>query len=371
MFRELSQRGGLRVRVLYGADPQLPNVDATGFEAEYAPLHEGRFFGQAVYWHSAQWQAVDPQQADVVVLDWNARYLSLVPALLRARARGIATVLWGHGRSKNEAAWRSWGRRSVARLATALVFYDLNTASQFTQRYAWDARRIFVAPNAVDQVPIQAARQHWLNRPEQLAAFRKEHHLDGASVILFVSRLDAQRRADLLLKAAARLKRQRRIIVLVIGEGEERPRLEQLAHSLGLANDVRFLGAIYDQMQLAPWFLSSDVFCFPADMGLSILQAFGYGLPVVTTGLPEQHGPEIAALRDGQNGILCPLTDVDSLSEGLARLLDDAALRTAMSQAAVETVTRGFSLPTMVDGLEAAIRFAVADTRRHNARERG
>lgn len=371
VFRELNQRGGLHVRVLYGADQRLPNVDAAGFEATYAPLWEGRLLGQTVYWHSAQWRAVDPQLADVVVLDWNARYLSLIPALLRAKARGVATVLWGHGRSKNEVAWRNWGRRSVARLATAIVFYDATTASQFTLQHNWDARCVFVAPNALDQGPIQAARQHWLRESEQLAAFRKEHHLDDASVILFVSRLDAKRRADLLLEAAAQLKKTRRIIVLVIGEGEERPHLEQLAKSLGLADNVRFLGAIYDSTQLAPWFLSSDVFCFPADMGLSILQAFGYGLPVVTTGGPQQHGPEIAALRDGQNGIRCPRTDVHSLSEALARILDDPALRAAMSEAALETVTREFSLPTMVDGLEAAIRFAVANTRRHNMRDRG
>ena len=45
--------------------------------------------------------------------------------LLRARASGVKTVLWGHGYSKHEAPWRAWPRRKVASLADAVRICDV------------------------------------------------------------------------------------------------------------------------------------------------------------------------------------------------------------------------------------------------------
>lgn len=358
VFQELSRRPGIKLKLIYAQTPGIPNVEPAGLDATFAPVWQRRIAGQIVYWHGAQWDYATRRQADVLILSWNARFASLVPALTRAAVEGVPTVLWGHGYSKHEAGWRAWPRRKVAEMATALLFYNHTAARRFIDA-GWDPKRIYVALNALDQQPIAAARAHWSARPDELAAFRRARGLDGRPVVLFVSRLEADNRVDLLLEAAAKMRSAGWPITLaIVGKGPDEQPLRSLAGRLGLSDHVRFVGAVYDEMALAPWFLSADVFCYPANIGLSILHAFGYGVPVVTCDRIESQNPEIEALEHGANGLLYRDGDVGALSEALARIIDDRPLRQAMSDAATRTVLERFTLGNMVDGMEAAVRYA-------------
>lgn len=357
VFQTLAARPAIALRLLYGQVPGLPNVAPEGFDATFIPAREVPLFHRKVRWHRAQWWSVSGREADVVVLSWDLHYASLLPALLRARIHGVGTLLWGHGYSKHEAAWRRWARQRVGRLATAVIFYNHTVAQQHIDA-GWDPSRVFVALNSLDQRPIEQARQHWLERPAELEAFRRENQLGDGPLILFVSRLDPANRVDLLLSAAAGLRQQwPGLRIVIIGKGEDEPRLRKLARSLGLEDITVFPGAVYDEHQLAPWFLAADVFCYPANIGLSLLHAFGYGLPVVTSNRIAAQNPEVEALRDGENGLMYQDRDVPSLQAALARLLSDDQLRRGMSESALRTVREQFTLARMVDGFEAAIRY--------------
>jgi glycosyltransferase involved in cell wall biosynthesis len=106
--------------------------------------------------------------------------------------------------------------------------------------------------------------------------------------------------------------------------------------------------------------LASDVFCYPANIGLSILHAFGYGLPVVTGDDLASHNPEIEALVPGVNGLTFRHGDSASLAQSLARIFDDRALAASMHAAAHKTVMEKFTVQRMVDGIEAAVRYAAS-----------
>jgi glycosyltransferase involved in cell wall biosynthesis len=318
-----------------------------------------------VLWHAPQWEEATRANADVIVFNWNLNYASLVPGLLRARANGLGTVLWGHGYSANEAVWRELPRRAVSELAHALLFYAEPAAAEYRARTA-APERIFVAANALDQREIQAARDPWLVAPERLAAFRREQGIDSGPVLLFVARLDVGKRVDLLLRAAAQLRGELPgLRVLIVGSGAEERSSRELAESLGLGSAVHFLGAIYDEKDLAPFFLSSDLFVMPSAVGLSILHAFGYGLPVVTHAERRRHGPEIAALRDGENGLLFgPPGDLNALVGTLRTTLSNPDRIRTMARAAHRTATEEFTVARMNDGTEQAIHFAAAAARR-------
>ena len=124
VFRELAHRDQIALKLVYGSRTDLPNAEAEGFDAETAPLHWYQIAGRSLFWHTSQWRYATRRTTDVLLLTWNVRYLSLLPALLRAKAHGLPTILWGHGYSKQEQAWRAKTRSRVARLATALLFYN-------------------------------------------------------------------------------------------------------------------------------------------------------------------------------------------------------------------------------------------------------
>ncbi|MFN9973074.1 MAG: glycosyltransferase, partial [Phycisphaerae bacterium] len=167
----------------------------------------------------------------------------------------------------------------------------------------FEPQRVFVAPNSVDQTEIQAARQDWLSRPADLAAFKRDNKLEQGPVLIFVARLDPLRRLDMLLDALPTIATAHPgVQLVVIGAGSELEPLNQQATRLGLNSEhaarVRFLGAVYGEPNIAPWFLCSDFMVFPSHMGLSVLHAMGYGVPVITCNNASKHGPEFDVIRD-------------------------------------------------------------------------
>ena len=144
----------------------------------------------------------------------------------------------------------------------------------------------------------------------------------------------------------------------MIGEGGERPKLQKLALDLGIADHIRWLGALYDQNLMAPWFLSAQTFVYPGYIGLSIIHAMGYGLPVITHGNMTNQSPEIAALRDGHNGVLFEENSSEDLSRKMLFIASNNNLRQGLSRQATITATQEFTLKEMVRRFNEAVHAA-------------
>ncbi|MEQ9454462.1 MAG: glycosyltransferase family 4 protein [Phycisphaeraceae bacterium] len=358
VFKELAHRPGLDVLVTYTHDPKLPNLEPDGFAAEPSTLCSLRLGGREVLWDPAQIRYATKKRADVLVLTWNAHYASLPLALKRARWSGVGTIVWGHGYSKTEAGWRAKVRTRLGRQADAMMFYSRSIAKRYEQE-GFEPERLHVAANALDQTNIQHAREDWVSRPLELERFRDQHGLSHGPIALYVSRFAPANREDLLIRATPSLvERFPQFRAVLIGKGETAGELRALAEKLGVADHVLMPGAIYGDLELAPWFLAADAFVYPANVGLSLIHAMGYGLPVVVGDDLASHNPEIDALEPGVNGLTFADGDADALAETLTDLFHDSQRREAMRDAALRTVTEDFTLEHMVDGFEAAIRYA-------------
>ena len=375
-FKELAARPGIKLVLYYGKVTDLPNEPPDGFEAHFEPYWEGHLRSQPVWWHGAQWRRVN-RAADVVVLTASPRYLSIFPALLRARMLGIPTVFWWHGYSKAENAFRIFMRKQLARQAAALVFYARRNANQWLAE-GWPKEKVFVAPNSLDQEAIKRAQAPWRADPARLARFQTENRLRPESTLIYVGRIKPENRLEKMITALPDIAhRHPNVQLVVIGKDNEHAQiLQQLARELKVEGRVRWVGAIYDEEKLAPWMLSASLFCFPHNIGLSIMHAMGYGLPVVTCDCigrhnPEveiltdsahysskMHGPEIAILQHGNNGRFFQLDDLHSLATTLIELLANPKALKKMSLAARRAVEAEYTIPKMADGFEAAVRYA-------------
>jgi glycosyltransferase involved in cell wall biosynthesis len=153
-----------------------------------------------------------------------------------------------------------------------------------------------------------------------------------------------------LLKAAARLKAKGlRLSYRIAGAGSLRQQLEREAASLGLNDDVEFLGFVHD----TPAFLAAiDLFVMPSlfeGLGVAVLEAMAAGKPVIASrvgGLPE-------LVADGETGLLVAPKNVEGLAEAIARLADDESLARAMGKKGAALARANFSLERMAVQNEA------------------
>ncbi len=342
----------------HGHSPNLPNCEADGFQTQL--VLEKNWFGSKVIWHAAQTSFATRDHCDVMVFSGNIRYLSLVPGLRKARRNGVATVLWGHHRAKSGGKAANWIRQKyLFPLADTIVCYSHAVADQIREQPDFRAKT-FVAPNAIDQTPVALARQQWLDSPEKLQEFKTEHDLATGPNLLFVSRIKPRNKLEIMLDVLTKVakKFQHAKAIIVGAHNDEQKRIEKLAQQSGLENRVLFPGAIYDQRQLAPWFLSSDIFLYPSQIGLSLFHAFGYGLPVVAGEHPENQNPELEALEHGKNGFRFTDGDTAEATDCILQILENEKLRHDMSQHALSTVENRFNIDIMAEHFVRAIRYA-------------
>lgn len=309
-------------------------------------------------------EAVRSNWADVVVLSWNTRYLHLLPALLEARRRGKPVILWGHGYSKNERPVLRRLRNRLGRLATACIVYSEATRAQLLTE-GFCRERVFCAPNALHDAPLFDALT--ADSVTGLGERARTQYGCGERTVLFVSRLEPDKQPMLLLDAFDRVRTE--VVdarLVIVGDGSERATMHRRVQSLGLSDVVTLTGAIYAERELAPLFVKSRVFAYPTAIGLSLLHAFSYGLPVVTARAPERHNPEFEALVPNVNGLVYDDGDVDDFARQVVRVLTEPSLRTTLSQGALRAVRppHGKTLSAMASGMHSALEFAAGRGRR-------
>ena len=146
--------------------------------------------------------------------------------------------------------------------------------------------------------------------------------------------------------------------LIVIGDGEGRATWEQQANDLGLDDRVVWVGALRDQMKIAPWFLSAKAYVYPGPIGLSIIHAFSYGLPVVCHDTAAHHGPEFEAMTDGATGFVFKENDSENLARQIVRLLENESERRTISAHVQKLAYSKYGIESMVsnycEALEAA-----------------
>lgn len=183
------------------------------------------------------------------------------------------------------------------------------------------------------------------------------HHVnDRGRLVLACGRLVPYKGYDVLIRAAV----NRKFEVWIIGEGAERPRLEQLISELGLGDRVRLLGSVTDCERIKLMCLA-DVFVMPSitnaeTFGLSQLEAMAAGRPVVNTAL-DTAVPRVA--RHGMEAITVPPGDAEKLAEAIDALISDPERRRRMGLAARTRAVSRYSATAFKNGMETVYRNAV------------
>ncbi|HTX90441.1 MAG TPA: glycosyltransferase family 4 protein [Anaerolineales bacterium] len=273
---------------------------------------------------------------DVLIVEANPRYLATPAAVRWMKSRGRPVLGWGLGApplSGPLAGLRRARRLSFLKQFDALLTYSQRGASEYAS-LRFPNGRIFVAPNAAAARPSGAL-------PARPAGFA------GRPSLLFVGRLQARKRLDLLLQACAALPETLRPRLVVVGEGPERAALEGLAKTIYPA--AEFPGAKHGA-ELAPYFLAADLFVLPGTGGLAVQEAMSFGLPVIM-GQGDGTNDDLVRPPSGTmpgNGWQLPPDDPSALRETLQTALSDVTRLRRMGAESYRIVAEEINLEKMV-----------------------
>lgn len=144
-------------------------------------------------------------------------------------------------------------------------------------------------------------------------------------------------------------------MLALLGDGPIRAQLEARVRALGLPeNAVRFLGRVPAD-DVPQYLQAADAFALVSPnegFSCALAEAMAVGLPAVVSAIPAN----VQLVQDGLQGYTAPPGDVDATANAIARLMEDAAQRASMGEAARSMVVTNFSTNQVVDQYEALFR---------------
>ena len=277
---------------------------------------------------------------DTIIFLGNAKWASTWISAALARLTGKRVLFWTHGWLRNESGLKGFLRRVFYRIANGLLLYG-NVAKSIGIGYGFAASRLHVIYNSLDYA-AQAALRQAVDR-DRLRQIRNEVFGDVQTPIaIFCSRLNKDRRLDLLVEALAILKAQNHPVNLIlIGDGPERIALENLASSRGIR--VTFVGECYDEQRIGELTMASNVTVAPGKVGLTVMQSLAYGIPVITHDDSDEQAPEWEAIIPGKTGDLFRHNDATDLARVIRQWTSTAWPIDSVAQACVSVIERFYN----------------------------
>jgi len=164
----------------------------------------------------------------------------------------------------------------------------------------------------------------------RMNGFRRRQGLDNSFIVSFAGIIGFAQDLDVVLEAAAKLQTHPGIVWLIVGDGVEKPRLEQRARTMGLPN-VRFL-SMQPREEYAALLAASDVCLVTLNTEVrtpvvpsKILSIMAAGRPVVAA--LDLEGDAVRIIEDGKCGFAVPAGDAASMADAVLRLYHDRELR--------------------------------------------
>jgi len=255
---------------------------------------------------------------------------------MKTRSRKFRSIVFAHGIE----VWQplAWPRGPALRQADLVIGPSGDTVQHLISEQGISAGKV--------------ARLAWGLDPEFEARLAEPAQAklplgfpEYGRIILTVGRWDPAERykgADTLIAALPQvLQTARDAFLVLVGDGGDRPRLERLAHEVGVSERTRFLRGLA-QDELFACYANCEVFALPSrgeGFGLVYLEAMAHAKPVIGGA----HGGTVDVIEDGVTGWLVPHGDIESLARSLESLLADPGRAREMGARGLEHLRRKFS----------------------------
>jgi glycosyltransferase involved in cell wall biosynthesis len=282
--------------------------------------------------------------SDLIIVE-QASKLPLNYLLLARQAFGGAKVaFWGHGRNFQEHMANRLGE-AVKRLISRwshwwFAYTELSAAA--VQSLPYPSDRITVVQNAIDTAALSDRKLR--TTEAELSELRRHWSIESTNVAVYAGSLYAEKRICFLLEAAVALRRRLPDFeLIVIGAGPDQALVEEATRQNSW---IHYVGPRFGAEKV-PYFSLARAMLLPGAVGLAVLDSFALEVPLVTLDLAD-HGPELAYLRHGENGLQLPAaTDAEGYAAAVSLVMAEGPLRDRLL-AGCRRSAEIYTLPAMV-----------------------
>jgi glycosyltransferase involved in cell wall biosynthesis len=263
------------------------------------------------FWQSGLLRLACSKEHDVHVYWGEAHRLSTWASVIISRLTGKQVVFWTHGIYGNEGFIKRHIRVLFYRMADALLLYS-DYGKRVLVEHGFKPSNLYVIKNSLDS---RLQNEHYNSSLESVGRVKLQYFSEQDRVIVFVGRIEPQKRLNLLLDVLSKLKAKggQSYKLLLIGDGSHSAELIELARHYDLDEDVHFYGACYDDEILAPLIMMADVCVSPGEVGLTAMHSLIYGTPVITHDNFSEQMPEFEVIVLQKSGAFYRFDDVGDL----------------------------------------------------------
>jgi N-acetyl-alpha-D-glucosaminyl L-malate synthase BshA len=230
-----------------------------------------------------------------------------------------------------------------------VVTFSMNESDMLTavsENLKEETYKNFVVDKAIEVVHNFVDVNRFHKKP--VDAFKKLVAPNGEKILLHASNFRRVKRVDDVIKIFALFNEQMPARLLLLGDGPERPHIEELSREAGLFDKIKFLGKQEQMEDILP---IADLFLLPSEyesFGLAALEAMAAEVPVISTntgGLPE-------IVINGYSGYMSNVGDVEDMCKNALNIFKDEATTQQFKQNALAQAMK-FDISIIVPQYEA------------------
>ena len=170
--------------------------------------------------------------------------------------------------------------------------------------------------------------------------------------LVCVGRLIEHKRIDYLIDVVDKLVISNpKITCLIVGDGPDKPKLEEMVKSKKLSNNITFTGSLEKQEAVFAYMKSSKLFIFPSEregFGIVVLEANACGLPVICTDAPNNASKDL--IENEKNGCVVEAGNIEQMADAINKLLDSKEKLKQMSESSKQ-IAKSYSWEKIADDL--------------------
>lgn len=350
-FRRLHTRlheRDINLRLIYGQELRGTVPRTVDLPESWTRRIENRYFhlgGKELVWQPC----LDLVRGSrLIVIEQSSRLLANYP-LFSLRGKHCKIAFWGHGKNMQSVHAGSLSER-LKRLMLGRVdwwFAYTSLSGDVVAASGYPRSQIAVVQNVIDTSDLMSSLDACSE--EETLAEKTKHGITGDVVGLYCGSMYDIKKLPFLMDACMAIKDAvPRFSMVFVGDGPEGKFVAERAASLDW---MHYVGPKFGS-ELAPYYRMSTALLVPGAVGLAIVDSFVANVPLFTTDIP-LHGPEVAYLKNGVNGMITPHT-VQAYAASVASYMNDPGSQHQLTAGCARSAEH-YTIENMVENFASGI----------------